>query len=88
MLLAIEHYHVVKMYESSSSLCTVLQVPWARILTVPLDTPTVIEGTTITLVEANHCPGAAMVVAEPQRGPPVLHTGDARWATYTLQGAG
>ena len=29
-------------------------------------------------VEANPCPGAAMVVAEPPSGVPVLHTGDAR----------
>ena len=55
-------------------------MPWSSILVVPLDTPTLIEGTTITLVEANHCPGAIMIVAEPPSGPPVLHTGDARWA--------
>lgn len=36
-------------------------------------------GVSLTLVDANHCPGAAMVVAQPPGGwPPVLHTGDCR----------
>ncbi|GAX80857.1 hypothetical protein CEUSTIGMA_g8292.t1 [Chlamydomonas eustigma] len=55
-----------------------LRVPWTRIMVLPLDIPVLIEGTTITLVEANHCPGATMIIAEPPSGVPVLHTGDAR----------
>jgi len=56
-----------------------LQVPWSSIMVLPLDTPAMIEGTLVTFIEANHCPGAAMVVAEPPNGAPVLHTGDARY---------
>lgn len=38
-----------------------------------------LAGTRLQLIEANHCPGAAMIVAQPPGGaPPVLHTGDAR----------
>jgi len=38
-----------------------------------------VSGTRLQLIDANHCPGAAMVVAHPPGGaPPVLHTGDAR----------
>ena len=48
-------------------------------MVLPLNTPALIEGTRVTLVEANHCPGAAMVVAEPPNRPTVLHTGDARY---------
>ncbi|KAG1679991.1 hypothetical protein FOA52_007055 [Chlamydomonas sp. UWO 241] len=55
-----------------------LKVPWSRLLVVPMDTPTEIQGTIITLVDANHCPGACMIVAEPPCGVPVLHTGDCR----------
>jgi hypothetical protein len=36
-------------------------------------------GTRITFLDANHCPGSAMIAAHPPGGaPPVLHTGDAR----------
>eukprot|EP00798_Chlamydomonas_sp_ICE-L_P020244 gene20244-26995_t len=57
---------------------TKLKVPWARIMPVALDTPTLVDGVPLTMVEANHCPGAAMVIAEPLGKPPVLHTGDCR----------
>lgn len=37
-------------------------------------------------MDANHCPGAAMVVAHPPGGlPPVLHTGDARLTREATQ---
>lgn len=32
-------------------------------------------GVRLTFIDANHCPGAAMVIAEPVGKPPVLHTG-------------
>ncbi|KIM77746.1 hypothetical protein PILCRDRAFT_825184 [Piloderma croceum F 1598] len=47
---------------------------------LPLDTPTVIdlddsERVTITLIDANHCPGAVMFLIEGNKGA-ILHTGD------------
>ena len=32
----------------------------------------------MTFVDANHCPGAAMILFEPVGKAPVLHTGDFR----------
>ncbi|EFJ43722.1 hypothetical protein VOLCADRAFT_96136 [Volvox carteri f. nagariensis] len=56
-----------------------LKLPAARLRTLPMDTPVEVDGVCLTLVDANHCPGAAMVVAQPPGGwPPVLHTGDCR----------
>ncbi|GLC58519.1 hypothetical protein PLESTB_001369900 [Pleodorina starrii] len=56
-----------------------LKLPAARLQVLPMDTPVEVDGVSLTLVDANHCPGAAMVVAQPRGGwPPVLHTGDCR----------
>ncbi|KAG1780545.1 beta-lactamase-like protein [Suillus placidus] len=54
---------------------------------VPLNTPTEFElssteTVTITLIDANHCPGAVMFLIEGPRGT-ILHTGDVR-AEYWL----
>lgn len=43
-------------------------------------------GTRVHFIDANHCPGAAMVVAYPPGGlPPILHTGDARLTAQATQ---
>lgn len=64
---------------------TQLRVPEARLSVHRLDEVFQLEGRTLRFVDANHCPGAAMVVVEPgpgsggggpRRG--VLHTGDCR----------
>ena len=34
----------------------------------------------MTFLDANHCPGAAMILFEPPGRPPVLHSGDFRRA--------
>ena len=50
---------------------------------VDMDTPFFVEGTRVTALDANHCPGAAMLLfAVPQRSGAVLqilHTGDFRF---------
>uniref|UniRef100_A0A1D1ZYG4 SAM domain-containing protein n=1 Tax=Auxenochlorella protothecoides TaxID=3075 RepID=A0A1D1ZYG4_AUXPR len=62
-----------------------LRLPPARLRTQPLDEPFDLEGTRVTFLDANHCPGAAMLVFEASPGVaggqarrPVLHTGDCR----------
>ncbi|KAF4564795.1 hypothetical protein EYR40_010966 [Pleurotus pulmonarius] len=61
-----------------------LDYTWSRDLlqAIPLNTPTeftlsATETVTITLIDANHCPGAVMCLIEGTRGA-VLHTGDVR----------
>jgi hypothetical protein len=44
---------------------------------VPLNSPITVEGVRVTFLEANHCPGAVMMLFEPPGRRPVLHTG---WA--------
>ena len=49
-----------------------------RIRIVELNTPIIVEGVRITYMDANHCPGAAMILFEVPGKRPVLHTGDCR----------
>ncbi|XP_047064380.1 DNA cross-link repair protein SNM1-like [Lolium rigidum] len=49
-----------------------------------LDTEYVIEGVTVTLLEANHCPGAALIHYRLRDGKTYLHTGDFR-ASKSMQ---
>ncbi len=49
-----------------------LRVPSTFLHPLPMDTPTDIEGVQVTLVDANHCPGAAMVVFEPRNRLPIV----------------
>lgn len=56
-----------------------LKIPHSIVLTLPFNTPTVIEGSTLELIDANHCPGAAMILCEtPNVEVPILHCGDCR----------
>eukprot|EP00803_Ostreobium_quekettii_P007090 evm.model.scf_2760.1 EVM.evm.TU.scf_2760.1 scf_2760:1068-7777(+) len=83
-----DHYHGLNAsFDKGTIYCTPttarlahaqLRVPWPRLVEVELKHPRVIEGVRVTFFDANHCPGAAMVLFEPPDAPPVLHTGDAR----------
>ncbi|XP_042031827.1 DNA cross-link repair 1A protein-like [Salvia splendens] len=56
-----------------------LGIPWANIQVLPLREKINIAGTNITCFDANHCPGAIIILFEPPNGKPVLHTGDFRF---------
>ena len=54
-------------------------LPAERVIPLSVDTPHVIDGVTITLMDANHCPGACMMLfkvpskhGKPQVRPPLL----------------
>eukprot|EP00210_Caulerpa_lentillifera_P002423 g2322.t1 len=61
-----------------------LKIPWTSLAPLPLETPTNIDGSLVTLIDSNHCPGAVMILFENLDGPPVLHTGDARLTSTFL----
>jgi DNA cross-link repair 1A protein len=64
---------------------TCIQINECRyICPLELDTEYVIEGVTVTLLEANHCPGAALIHFRLSDGKTCLHTGDFR-ASKTMQ---
>ncbi|XP_057799391.1 uncharacterized protein LOC131015148 [Salvia miltiorrhiza] len=54
-------------------------IPWDNIQVLPLHEKINIAGTNITCFDANHCPGAIIILFEPPNGKPVLHTGDFRF---------
>lgn len=49
-----------------------------RLKVVKLNEPLVVEGVTVTYLEANHCPGSAMILFQVPGRRAVLHTGDCR----------
>lgn len=58
-------------------------MPAERVIPLPMDEPHVIDGVTVTLMDANHCPGACMMLfkvpVKGSRPQMILHTGDMRW---------
>ncbi|KAK9832766.1 hypothetical protein WJX84_012067 [Apatococcus fuscideae] len=59
-------------------------MPPERVVPLQLESPISIDGVTVTLIDANHCPGAVMFLFQipARQGSPaqlILHTGDLRW---------
>lgn len=58
-------------------------LPAERIIPLSVDTLHCIDGVTVTLMDANHCPGACMMLFEVpnkrSKRQVILHTGDMRW---------
>lgn len=46
---------------------------------VPMNTPVTIHDTQVTFMDANHCPGAALILFRLKTGQAFLHTGDFRY---------
>ncbi|XXG40719.1 hypothetical protein AAC387_Pa01g1367 [Persea americana] len=58
---------------------TKIGVPWDRLQVLPLNQKVCIAGIDVTCLEANHCPGAVIVLFEPPNNKAILHTGDFRF---------
>lgn len=75
---------------TTCALCEqILRVPRSRLRAVELERPFVIPQSggrraTLTFVDANHCPGAAMVIVEVNDSV-LLHTGDMRWDRRAME---
>ncbi|XP_004579866.2 DNA cross-link repair 1A protein [Ochotona princeps] len=55
-----------------------LHVQEHYIHTLPMDTECVVNGVKVVLLDANHCPGATMILFHLPNGTVMLHTGDFR----------
>ncbi|XP_051055691.1 DNA cross-link repair 1A protein isoform X2 [Phodopus roborovskii] len=55
-----------------------LRVQEQHIHPLPMDTECVVDGVGVVLLDANHCPGASMILFRPPNGTAILHTGDFR----------
>ncbi|NXA72036.1 DCR1A protein, partial [Thryothorus ludovicianus] len=55
-----------------------LRVQEQHVHVLPMDTPCVVSGIKVLLLDANHCPGATMILFYLPSGAVILHTGDFR----------
>ncbi|NXO79017.1 DCR1A protein, partial [Sitta europaea] len=55
-----------------------LRVQEQYVHVLPMDTPCVVSGIKVLLLDANHCPGATMILFYLPSGAVILHTGDFR----------
>ena len=50
-----------------------------RLVVLPMDRGTEVDGALVTPIDANHCPGAVLLLFQLRNGRSVLHTGDFRY---------
>nr|GLL16710.1 uncharacterized protein LOC109163475 isoform X1 [Ipomoea trifida] len=60
-------------------------IPWDNIKILPLNQRINIAGIDVTCFDANHCPGAIIILFEPSNGKAVLHTGDFRFCDEMME---
>jgi mRNA degradation ribonuclease J1/J2 len=79
----------VKVYASAVTAALVrrrLGVSAEQLVVLPMDTPVeVAGGTRVTCIDANHCPGAVLLLFHLPDGRCVLHTGDFRYDSLTMR---
>ncbi|CAG9464257.1 unnamed protein product [Pedinophyceae sp. YPF-701] len=62
-----------------------LGVPESLLHRLPMDTPTDVMGVEVTLIDANHCPGAAILLFKLPSGARYVHTGDFRFSPRMIE---
>ncbi|KAL5697254.1 hypothetical protein ACHQM5_030890 [Ranunculus cassubicifolius] len=55
-------------------------ISWDKLQVLPLNQKITIAGIEVTCLDANHCPGAIIILFEPPNAKAVLHTGDFRFS--------
>eukprot|EP00741_Cyanophora_paradoxa_P021873 tig00021374_g21114.t1 len=65
----------------------VLEVDPKYIRPLPMGRPVEVDGTEVTLLPANHCPGSAVILFRTRDGRRHLHTGDFRWSREAIGAA-
>ena len=75
-------------FPTASLVHSQLGVPKKYLHPLPMHTKTVIDANgrpiSVTLLDANHCPGAVMFLFEPPNGKKILHVGDFRWSREVM----